>query len=269
MIGLLKMQAYRNIRRPWFLLAFLLTFTLIVWFAVAPVRDFVSYQQFMDKYADMKPEFVSLSVLGEARFDLTVEEIYEEFIKLNQDWLFEESYSNTLGALTFLSFVIPAFFVARDISKKKIGNILVPGQSRAGVFIWLAVRYYIVAFLLTVAALGMVRIELCVDLSSFPHDWVVATQLRFVLFELAVFSGMMFLTFIVRRPLISAAVSLAFSIAAVLAVKGISSGSGALSQGAWLLSAEPGAGTVPIIASIAATVVFTAASYVIFRRTDA
>ncbi len=272
MIGLLKMQAYRNIRRPWFLLVLLLTFTLIVWFAAAPVRDLVSYQMFMDKYEDMKPELVSLSVLGETRHDLTVEEIYEEFIKQKQDWLFETSYANTYGALLFLGCVIPAFFIGREISKKKIGNILVPGQSRAAVFTWLAVRYYIAAFILVIATLGMVRIELCIDLNSFPHDYVVGTQLRFVLFELAVFSGMMFLTFLVRHPLISAAVSLAFSFAAVIAVKIISSGlssAGLLSQGSWLLSAEPGEGTIPVIVAIAAIVVFTAASWLVFRRRDA
>ena len=272
MIRLLKMQAYRNIRRPWLLLVLILAFTLIVWMTVAPFREVFSYQAFMSKYEGMKPEYVSLAVLGKARFDLTVSEIYEEFMRTQQDWLFEHSYINISGWLGYISCVVPAFFIGRKITKKKIGTVLVPGQSRTEVFIWLAVRYYVAAFFLIVASLGMVRIQWSVDLSAFPHDYVVGTQLRFVLYGLSIFSGMMLVTFLVRHPVLSAVASLAFVLIATLIgrlIPSISPVAAFFAQDSWTQGTPPALYTPQVIAAIVTIIVFTAASYLIFRRRDA
>ena len=271
MIKLLKAQIFRTVKKPWFILILLITFTITVWIAVSPLRDTYSYQAFMNRYSEMSPQTVSRMVLDEARPDLSISDIYDEFMIRQKDFLFPTAYVGTAMGLAFMGCIIAAFFLGRELTKRRTRAVLIPGQSRGMVFAWLAVRYYLAAFILIIASLGMVRTQWSINLSLFPRDYVVSTQLRFLLYCFAVFSGMMFVTFLVRHPVASALASLAFVGIAVLAgylAPVIFPTSAFLSYKWW----EPTVGaqfiTPHVITSAVAIVVFTAASYIFYRSRE-
>ena len=271
MIKLLKEQIFRAVKKPWFILIFLITFTITVWIAVSPLRDTYSYQGFMNRYGSMSPQTVSRMVLDEARPDMSISDIYDEFMIRQKDFLFPTAYVATATGLAFMGCIIAAFFLGRELTKRRTRAVLIPGQSRGLVFTLLAVRYYLAAFILIVASLGMVRTQWSIDLSMFPRDYVVSTQLRFLLYCFAVFSGMMLVTVLVRNPVGSALASLAFVGLAVLAgylAPTVFPTASLLSYKWW----EPTVGaeyiTPHVITSAIAIVVFTAASYIIYRNRE-
>lgn len=271
MIRLLKAQIFRNIRKPWFILVLALTFLLTVWIAVSPYRDQFSYQGFMNRYGDMSPATVSRFVLGESRPDLSISDIFDEYMLAHKDEHLRQAYLSTAMGLAILGCVLPAFFVGRELGKRKIRAVLIPGQSRAEVFVWIVVRYFLVAFIIITAVLGMIRIQWSVEPRMFDHSYMVNTQLRFVLYCLAVFSGMMFVTFLVKRPIPSAIASLAFVGLAVLSGKlipSVSPVSELFMEAYWYQETGPEFWMPHVIASLIIIAVFIAASWLVFRRRE-
>ena len=271
MIRLLKAQIYRNIRKPWFILVLALMFLLTVWIAVSPYRDQFSYQGFMNRYGEMSPATVSRFVLGESRPDMSISDIFDEYMMRHMDEHLRQAYLSTATGLAILGCVIPAFFVGRELGKRKIRAVLIPGQSRAEVFIWLVVRYFLAAFILITAVLGMIRIQWSVEPRAFEHSYMVNTQLRFVLYCLTVFSGMMFLAFIIKRPIPTAIASLAFVGLAILTGKlipHISPVSELFMEAYWYQETGPEFWMPHVIVSLVVIAVFVAASWLIFRRRE-
>ena len=271
MIRLLMAQVYRNIRKPWFILVLVATFVLTVWLAVSPFRDQYSYQGFMNRYGDMSPSTVSRFVLGEARPDLTVSDIYDVYMFAHKEEHLRQGYLSTARGLAFIGCVIPAFFVGRELGKRKIRAVLIPGQSRAAVFIWIVVRYFLAAFILITASLGMVRVQWSVEPGQFEHFYMVNTQLRFVLYCLCVFSGMMFVAFLVKNPIPTAIASLVFTGIAALTGKlipHISPVGELLMENYWYAETGPEFWRPHVIVSFIVIAVFTAASWLIFRRRE-
>ncbi len=271
MIRLLMAQVYRNIRKPWFVLVLVATFVLTVWLAVSPFRDQYSYQGFMNRYGDMSPSTVSRFVLGEARPDLTVSDIYDVYMFAHKEEHLRQGYLSTARGLAFIGCVIPAFFVGRELGKRKIRAVLIPGQSRAAVFIWIVVRYFLAAFILITASLGMVRVQWSVEPGQFEHFYMVNTQLRFVLYCLSVFSAMMFVTFIIKNPIPSAIASLVVAAIAFLTGKlfpVVSPVSELFMENYWYAETGPEFWRPHVIASFIIIAVFIAASWLIFRRRE-
>ena len=271
MIKLLMAQIYRNVRKPWFIIVLVAAFVLTVWIAVAPFRDQYSYQGFMNRYGDMSPATVSRFVLGEPRPDMSISDIFDAYMAAHKDEHMRQAYLSTARALAFFGCVIPAYFVSRELSKRKIRAVLIPGQSRAAVFIWLVVRFFLAAFILVTASLGMVRLQWSIELNMFERAYVVNTQLRFVLYCFSVFSVMMFIAFIVKQPIASALASLVVAAIAFLTGKlfpAVSPVSELFMENYWYAETGPEFWRPHVIVSLIVIAVFTIASWLIFRRRE-
>ena len=267
---LLKSQFFKTWLKPWFLLVLVISVSLIVLNAASPHRGVSSYKAFVDTYGNQKPNVVSAAVLGEARPELSMYDIYEEYMQTKKDLLFAEAHASMAEIVSLLGCILAAFFLGNEIKKNKVKPLLLGGQSRASVFLWLTVRYYLVAFLVMVASFVSIRLFWSVDFRLFPLDFVVSAQLRFLLYGFSIFGYYMLITFLVKNPILSALASLAFFAVASWLCRSIpfSSLRAYLSEASWAADAAPGSFTPSVIAAVVVLLVTITASYLIFRRRE-
>ena len=269
---LIKMQSFRTMKRPWVLLFLVVIIAIYFWMAVSPLRNATSYSVVMNRYGEMKPENVAIAVLGEARPDLTLDEIYDEFIASQSDWLYVRSFVNSSSGMAWISCLMAAFFLCRDLGENSVRPILIAGYKRSSVFIWLVVRYFIFGILITVITLAFVRMSWRVHLGSFPKDYVFSTQMRYLLYSLYLFSYPMLLAFLLKNPILSAVGS--FILVLILTrvcnlFPSFSPMSVIPEEEHWLMTTGPDVYMHYVIAAIVIIVVCITASYLVFRRRDA
>ena len=117
----------------------------------------------------------------------------------------------------------------------------------------------------------MIRIQWSIELSMFDRAYVVNTQLRFVLYCFSVFSFMMFVTFIIKKPIPSAIASLVVAAIAYMTgklVPHISPVSELFMQNYWYAETGPEFWRPHVIVSLIVIAVFTIASWLVFRRRE-
>ena len=269
---LLRVQFIRHLKRPWALLFLVIIIAAYVWIAVSPLKNVMSAASFMNTYGDMEPRVVSIAVLGEARPDLSISEIYDEFMRTQGDFLYRKSLTNSASSVVLLGSLTAALFLCRDLDEDSVRPLLLAGYGRTPIFIWLVVRFYLIMTLITVIGLLFVRFAWSVKLSYFPSDYVANTQLRFYVYSMSMFSISMLVAFLLRNPILSALGAYALTFIVFLLDKLIPKffpGYVMMVEEHWLETAAQGAYTSYVVASVVIIVVCIAASYLIFRRREA
>lgn len=269
---LIKARLFRDAKRPWILLFLAILIAVYVWMAVSPLRNATSYSKFMEDYGDMDPRKVSFAVLGEERPDLSLDAIYKEFMARQGGWLYVRSFVNSASGMAWISCLMAAFFLCRDLGEDSVRPMLLSGYRRSSVFIWLVVRYYVLGIVITAVALAFVRSAWSLKLSSFPSKYVVGTQLRYLLYSLSTFSYPLLIAFLLKNPILSTVATFI----EVLLLNWISKLFPAFSpvsvvakEAHWEEAVAPGAYVNFVIAAFVIIAVCVTASWFIFRRRDA
>ena len=270
---LIRAQLLRDAKRPWILLFLAILIAVYVWMAVSPLRNATSYGKFMNTYGDMEPRLVSYAVLGEARPDLSLDAIYKEFMTRQSGWLYVRSFVNSSSGMAWISCLMAAFFLCRDLGEDSVRPMLLCGYRRSSVFIWLVVRYYILGIVITAVALAFVRSAWSLKLSSFPSGYVVNTQLRYLLYSLSTFSYPLLIAFLLKNPILSTVATFILQLLINYLIcklfPAFSPVSVVTKEAHWEAAAAPGAYVSYVIAALVIIAVCVAASWFVFRRRDA
>lgn len=269
---LVRMQLFRWIKRPWSLLFLAVIICIYVGLSIAPLRNITSYSAFMGRYDGMDPKNVAIAVLGEPRDDLSLVEIFEEFMASKGDWLYLRSFVNSSSGVTWISVLMASFFLCRDLNEDSVRPMLLAGYRRGSVFAWLVVRYYFYGIIINVIAIMMVCLAWDIDLSTYPHAYVFSTQFRYLLYSLSLFSYSMLIAFLLKNPVLSALVSFVFLLI-MTRVRNLFPSFSPMSviskEEHWMMTTGPDVYMSYVIASIVIIVVCIAISYFVFRRRDA
>lgn len=210
MFKLLKVQAYRLTRNVWASAMIVGVIVLYVWMTVSPVAS-TSKADFLNKYGNLDSVAVSMAVLGEERPDLSIEEIYEVYRATNNFYIL--ALSNSSAALTWISFILAAYFICRDFSDRAINNFISAGYSRISVFLTKVIQYYFFVFIVSGVSIAIILHIWCGNwISAYPQSYLRSTLGTWIMLTLASMSVPMLIAFICKGPIITAGVTFSISL---------------------------------------------------------
>ena len=223
MTGLIRSEFFR-ILHSGLLLA--LTLVIIIMSAFFNSRSHVSAQNVYDlseicTYSEfslfcqdksLSPESIKATMIHKGYIEssdaTTILGVYQD-IQPHQFKLLLISLKGTL----FVPIVFICFFLIMDVKGKSYFNALYSGRSRTAVYISKAIFYLVMAFIISLLSIMLMTLFYAGSVySSLPFNYVWGCFLLYALINTAILAVPFMLTFIIRRPVLSALAVIIYSL---------------------------------------------------------
>ncbi len=279
MTGLIRSEFFRILHSG---LLLVITLVVIIISAFFNSRSHVSAQNVYDlseicTYSEfslycqdksLSPESIKATMIHrgyiEASNATTILGVYQD-IQPHQFKLLLKSIKGTL----LVPIVFVSFFLIMDVKGKSFYNALYSGRSRTSIYISKAIFYFVMAFIVSLLSIMLMTMFYAGSVySRLPFNYVWGCFLLYALINTAILAVPFMLTFIIRRPVLSAFAVIIYSFLVRFASNIIWPASLQTNIDLWSRSADAGLTGTAVLASAVFIIVSLLIGLLVFNKAE-